>query len=999
MEKSNYMDFLREAYRFIPQERIYTDELRRLAWGTDAGFYRLIPQIIIRSKDEKEISRLLKLADSYALPVTFRAAGTSLSGQAISDSILIVAGKHWEKYTLSEDYAYITLEPGIIGQRVNEILAPYGRKFAPDPASIKSAMVGGIVMNNASGMNCGTHANSDKVMVSARIVLADGTVLDTGDPISRASFEITHRDFIRRICELRDTVCSNPKLMERIRYKYSIKNVTGLNILPFIRFDDPFDIIAHLMVGSEGTLAFLSQVTMKTEYDYPHKASAMLYFKTIKEACQAVVAMKKLQAEEGPIVKGAELLDWKSLASVDDPVFLRYKGEVSSSLLPGVEPGDESGLTAVLTETKARTAEELAANITAIETALKAFSTYIPVHFTDKPEEYSKYWAIRSGIFPSVGGTRRPGTTCLIEDVAFHIEDLPEATADLQQLIARHGYDDACIYGHALEGNYHFIINQSFSNQAEVKRYEDLMNDVKTLVVDRYDGSLKAEHGTGRNMAPFVRHEWGDEAFAIMQAVKALFDPKGLLNPGVIFNDDPQCHIKNFKPLPLLNEESSQKTVQRSESEDASGRTTEHNTVQSHSSSFMLQSSLKKVDRCIECGFCEVNCLSCGFTLSSRQRIVLQREIARLRKSGESPDRLNLLEKQYRYLGNQTCAGDGLCSMSCPMGINTGDLTHYVRQENLPHDSIGYKIGDFAANHFAGVKSALRPVLGLADFAHTLLGTKAMSGITKGMYNLFGIPQWTPAMPKAYKVSEEPTYSASDKVVYFPSCINQTMGLAKKSPVEQPLVNKMVSLLQKAGYEIIFPKDMDKLCCGTIWESKGMLDIADRKSAELEAALWEASEQGKYPVLCDQSPCLHRMRTTIKKMKLYEPAEFIYTFLRDRLDFMQTDRSVALHITCSMREMGLANTIISLARLCSTRVFVPEEIGCCGFAGDRGFTHPELNAYALRKLRPQIEAARISIGYSNSRTCEIGLTTNSGIPYVSIVYLVDQCTTAKALKN
>lgn len=813
-------------------------------------------------------------------------------------------------------------------------------------------MVGGIVMNNASGMNCGTHANSDKMLLSVRIILPDGYYLNTASQESRENFEEDHPDFLRRICELRDQVRSNKELSARIRYKYSIKNVTGLNILPFLVYDDPFDIIAHLMVGSEGTLAFLSGVTMKTEYDYPHKASAMLYFSDIKEACRAVVAMKKLVNTDGEwIVKGAELLDWKSLASVNDPT-----GE---------------GLTAVLTETKARTQEELNHNITVIEDTLKAFKTYIPVHFTDRPEEYSKYWAIRSGIFPSVGGTRPPGTTCLIEDVAFHIEDLPEATAELQQLIARHGYDDACIYGHALEGNYHFIINQSFSNEVEIKRYEALMNDIKKLVVDKYDGSLKAEHGTGRNMAPFVKQEWGEEAFAIMKAVKQLFDPKGLFNPGVIFNDDPQCHIKHFKPLsPLAIGEGSEVT--------------------------------RQIDRCIECGFCEVNCLSCGFTLSSRQRIVIQREISRLKKSGENPQLLETLSKLYRYPGNQTCAGDGLCATSCPMGINTGDLTHLLRQAELPSNSTGYKAGKFAANHFAGIKNALRPVLSLANTTHSLLGTSRMTSITRKMHNVWGLPQWTPAMPMSYKIHKKDNNKAPDaknKVVYFPSCINQTMGLAKNSPVEQPLVNKMLSLLQKAGYEVIFPPKMEKLCCGTIWESKGMLDIADSKSAELEAALWEASEQGRYPVLCDQSPCLHRMRATIQKMKLYEPAEFIYTFLRDKLEFTPTNRPVAVHITCSMRKMGLSNTLISLAGLCSTQVLVPEEVGCCGFAGDKGFTRPELNTYALRKLRPQLEKAGISIGYSNSRTCEIGLATNTGIPYVSIAYLVDQCTRPRETKE
>lgn len=937
---TKYVSFLKEIRSFVPEERIYTDELRRLAWGSDAGFYRLIPQIIIRSDSEKEISQLLALAKAKHLPVTFRAAGTSLSGQAISDSILIVAGKHWEKYDILDNGMKIRLQPGIIGQRVNDLLRPYGRKFAPDPASIKSAMVGGIVMNNASGMNCGTHANSDKMLLSARLVLADGTVLDTGDEESKKQFAEKKPEFVQKIKDLRDEVRKNVKLCERIKYKYAIKNVTGLNILPFVRFDDPFDIITHLMVGSEGTLAFLSEVTMNTEFDYPFKASAMLYFKEIKEACKAVVAMKKLVNAKGEwIVKSAELLDKKSLASVNDTT-----GE---------------NLTAILTETKASTKEELQQYIAQIEDCLKQFTTFTPVRFTDDPKEYGKFWAMRSGVFPAVGGTRKLGTTCLIEDVAFHIEDLPEATADLQDLIARHGYDDACIYGHTLEGNYHFIINQSFKTAEDVKKYERLMDDVKTLVVDKYDGSLKAEHGTGRNMAPFVRYEWGDDAFAVMKAVKELFDPDGLLNPGVIFNDDPECHVKHFKPLPLTN---------------------------------------PLVDRCIECGFCEVNCLTCGFALSSRQRIIIQREIARLKATGEDNERLKALVKGYKYWGNETCAGDGLCSTSCPMHINMGELTHVIRQQEMPEGSMGYTIGNFAANHFAGMKSALRPVLTLADTAHTVLGTKAMSALTGGMHSLLNIPLWTPAMPKAFHVDkhlEAKQPKEKNKVVYFPSCINQTMGLPHKSPEEMALVNKMVSLLNKAGYEIVFPKNMDKLCCGTIWESKGMMDIADRKSKELEEALWAASEEGKWPVLCDQSPCLHRMRETIKKMHLYEPAEFIYTFLRDRLAFTPINEPVAIHITCSMRRMGLGDTIVALAKLCSTDVFVPEEVGCCGFAGDRGFTHPEVNKYALRKLRPQLEKKGIRMGYSNSRTCEIGLTTNSGIPYESIVYLVDQCTTSK----
>ena len=929
-----YTDFLKEIQTFVPEERIYTDELRRLAWGTDASFYRLIPQIVIRSVNEQEVSSLLAVADKQGLPVTFRAAGTSLSGQTLSDSVLIVAGKYWENYTIEQNGEVIRMQPGLIGQRVNEILEPFGRKFSPDPASVKSAMIGGIIINNASGMNCGTHANSDKVLLSARIVFPDGTVLDTGNKESRAGFIAKKPDFIRKIEELRDKIRSNKSLEERIRKKYSIKNVTGLNLLPFITYDDPFDIITHLMVGSEGTLAFLSEVVMKTEHDYPYKASAMLYFEDIKEACRAVVAMKDLHNGEGEwIVKGAELLDSKSLESVKDPA--------------------GKGLTAVLTETKGDSAEELTINIDAITNCLSAFKLFTPPHFTTKEEEYAPYWQIRSGIFPSVGGTREPGTTCLIEDVAFPIQHLPEATAELQALIAKHGYSDGCIYGHALEGNFHFIINQSFSDQKEIDRYDALMNDVIKLVVDKYDGSLKAEHGTGRNMAPFVRYEWGDDAWAMMQEVKRLFDPKNLLNPGVIFNDDPQCHLRNLKPLPLTN---------------------------------------PVVDKCIECGFCEINCLTAGFTLSSRQRIIIQREISRLKATGEDNKRLQALISDFRYLGNQTCAGDGLCATSCPMHINTGDLTHQLRAEEL--SPFAHKVGAFTADHLSSIKQGLRPVLELADMAHVILGTPVLGGITSGLHKMTGMPLWTPAMPKGYRLKKKKLrdFTAPLKVVYFPSCINQAMGTARRSPDETPQVNKMISLLNKAGYEVLFPENMDNLCCGTIWESKGMEQIADRKSAELEQALLKASEQGKYPVLCDQSPCLYRMRHTMKQLKLYEPVEFINTFLLDKLTFKQTDTPVAVHVTCSMKKMGLGDQLIALAKRCSSRVLVPQEVGCCGFAGDKGFTHPEVNNYALRKLHPQIEAAGVEIGYSNSRTCEIGLTTNAGIPYVSIVYLVDQCT-------
>ena len=933
--------FLQRIKYSLPYSAICTDPLRRLAWGTDAGFYRLDPKAVLFPEREEEVCAILKAAWELEIPLTFRAAGTSLSGQAISDSVLVVAGNKWDRYRLIEDGAIIAMQPGMVGQRVEEVLHPLGRRFSPDPASIKSAMIGGIVINNASGMNCGTHANSDKVLVSARMVLADGTLLDTGDAASRKAFEASHPQLLDALKALRREVLANEKLTQRIRYKYTIKNVTGLNLLPIVSFEDPFEMMAHLLVGSEGTLAFLAEATMTTEVDMPHKASAMVYLSSIEEACRAVQQLKK-----GPVV-GVELLDRKALKSVEG------KAGMPKSLktLP-------KEATALLIETKAMEAGVLQQQIEVLHGVLAPFEKVAPYHFSTDPKEYEVWWAMRSGIFPSVGAMRAPGATCMIEDVAFHIDRLPEATAALQSVIARHGYRDGVIYGHALEGNFHFILNQSFDTPKEVARYKALIEEVVALVVDKYDGSLKAEHGTGRNMAPFVTREWGDEAFDVMKRIKALFDPKGILNPGVIFNSDPQCHLKNFKSLPLTD---------------------------------------SIVDKCIECGFCEVNCLTSGFSLSSRQRIVVRREMARLSKSGEDNKRFKKMKKLYRFLGDATCAGDGLCATSCPMEIHTGHLTHHIREANNPPGSAGWIAGGLVAKYFAGVKSVLRMALAGANMVHSVIGSACVKLVGQAIH-LVGLPLWTPTLPKRYKMKKRAEVSGGvDKgvpaVVYFPSCINQTMGVEKKSPCNMALVDKMEGLLHKAGYRVIYPKGMEKMCCGTIWESKGMPDIADHKTAELEAALWEASEGGRYPVLCDQSPCLYRMREKITSMKLYEPVEFIETFLVKRLVFHPTDTPVAIHTTCTMTKMQLAPLLLQLAQRCSSRVLVPQEVGCCGFAGDRGFSYPEINTYALRKLRPQLEAAQIKTGYSNSRTCEIGLGYNGGIPYVSIVYLVDSCTT------
>ena len=915
-----------------------TTYIQRLAWGTDAGFYRLIPQQVLHPADESQVQQIIARAHREGKHITFRAAGTSLSGQAISDSLLVVCGKKWERYEVHGAGETITLQPGIIGQRVNEILRPYGRYFTPDPASIRSAMVGGIVNNNASGMCCGTHANSYRILESARLILADGTLLDTGDASSRAEFERTHGAMLQALREMHERVLANKALAERIRRKYSIKNVTGLNILPIVEYDDPFDIIAHLLVGSEGTLAFLSSVTMRTAAIMPASASALLLFPTTQSACEAVTAMKQ-QGE----VSAAEFFDRKAMLTVEND-FPELRG------LP-----DDAG--AVLIRLDAPDAAALATKSRKLTMLLSAFELCAPANITSDKTLVSKYWAMRSGIFPAVGGTRPIGTTCLIEDIAFPIEHLAQATRDLQQLFREHNYPDAVIYGHALEGNYHFILNQRFDTPESVAQYDRMMHAVVDLVVDTYHGSLKAEHGTGRNMAPFVRREWGDEAYELMREIKRLFDPENIFNPGVIFCEDEQSYIQHIKPLPEVH---------------------------------------ALIDRCIECGFCEVNCVSCGFALSSRQRIVIQREIQRLLSVGDKRQAA-ALQKAFAGDGEELCAGDGLCSTSCPVGINVGEYIHLLREQHLSGAS--KQLGHFAGKHFAGVAGSVASALAVANGVRAVLGNTAMGGLCKGLHYMSGktFPLWTPAVPTSLKQRHiraakklstvGSLQSAVGKVVYFPSCLNQRLGAVPDSAYPSTL-EATAMLLKRAGFEVVYPEQMESLCCGTIWESKGMPDEANRKSEELRQALLQASNNGAYPVLCDQSPCLYRMRHTMAGLQLYEPVEFIQKFVLPRLTIRKIDAVVAVHPTCTTRKMHLEQALVDVAKACARDVVVPEGVGCCAFAGDKGFTHPELNKWALRHLREEIERTGATLGFSNSRTCEIGLMHHGGIPYLNIVHLV-----------
>ena len=929
--------FVRDAERLIPQDRRFNDPLSTLAFGTDASFYRLIPKLVIRVESEDEVVELLSLARRDQVSVTFRAAGTSLSGQAISDSVLIVLGDNWNAKEIRGHGMQIRLQPGVIGAQANAWLAPFGRKIGPDPASINACKIGGIVANNASGMCCGTAQNTYHTLAGLRVVLADGTRVDTEDAANIAAFRQTHAPLLEQLATLARETRANTELAAKIRHKYRLKNTTGLSLNALVDFDDPLDILSHLLVGSEGTLGFISAVTYDTVIDHPNKASALIVFPDVETCCNAVTVLKSQP------VSAVELLDRRSLRSVQDkPGMPAFVQQLSANAC------------ALLIESRAASQSLLHEQLAQIMASLSTFPVEKQVDFTEDPAENAKLWAIRKDTFPAVGAVRKTGTTVIIEDVTFPVEQLAIGVNRLIELFDKHHYDEAILFGHALEGNLHFVFTQGFNNPEEVARYQAFMDDVAQLVAVEFGGSLKAEHGTGRNMAPFVELEWGSDAYQLMWKLKRLLDPQGILNPDVVLSEDPHIHLKHLKPMPAADE---------------------------------------IVDKCIECGFCEPVCPSKGLTLSPRQRIVIWRDIQAKKNAGIDTTEL---EKAYAYQGIDTCAATGLCAQRCPVGINTGELVKKLRARTAH----SVKTADWLGNHFATTLQGARFTLHVANGARMMLGAprlaKISSALTKASKGR--VPLWTNAMPQPERAIRfsPPVKDARPRVVYLAACVSRVMGPAASDSEQMSLLDKTRGLLEKAGYQVVFPDNMDSLCCGQPFASKGYNEQAEHKRQELIGALLHASRGGLDPIYCDTSPCTLRLVQDLgeTRLDLYDPVRFIRTHLVDKLRFTPQTAPIAVHVTCSTQHLGESQALIDIARLCSTQVVIPEGIHCCGFAGDKGFTTPELNAHSLRTLKDAVQ--QCSEGVSTSRTCEIGLSQHGGIDYHGLVYLVDRVTSAQA---
>lgn len=914
-------------------------------YASDASPYRYLPQVVVLPRDVHDVQELLGYCRRSGRHATFRAAGTSLNGQSQSDGILIDVRRHWSGMSVEDDGARLRARPGSILGHAAALLRRHGRRLGPDPASSDVATIGGVLANNAGGMRCTLERDAYHTVASMTFVLPSGTVIDTAASDAEAQFVAAEPELASGLAELREQLLADSELTARVRHKFSIRNTTGYTLAALLDADTPLEIFRRLIVGSEGTLAFIAEAVIDTLPAPSVTTVTWIALPSAEEAVALVPGLVSLGAEAVELMV-APALTAAAQAFPNTPEYWKTLDPGAAALLVEFGAADPADLD----QAEARVAE-LVADADLLHR----------LDFTRDQELIELDWRIREGLLGIVGRLRPPGAAVVNEDVCFPPARIAEGAADLHALLTEHGFLPG-VAGHAAYGNLHFTLTPKLADPADRERYAAFMSDLVALVVDKYDGSLKAEHGTGINMAPFVRHEWGDKATEMMWRIKELADPHGVLAPDVVLTRDNDIHLKSFKSTPDIED------------------------VATH---------------CIECGYCEAVCPSRNVTTTPRQRIVLRREMAR---QEEGSPLLAQLQAEYEYDGIETCAADGTCAIPCPVHIDTGALVKGFRRDESTEqrERVALKI----AQRWATVEELARTAISAADIVQRAVGSKALTRLAAGARLVISndlMPAIPGAMPHGASSRPPRTSRHGAAAVYFPACVNRIFGRDPGMPRHPSLQTALVEVSARAAKPLWIPGDVAGKCCSTPWSSKGYTRGHAWMAATTCDALWSWSEHGSLPVVIDAASCTNGLlddvrnhlddehRARLEQITLLDAI----TWCADLLPYLTVTRQVgrvAVHPTCSTAHLGLSRTLEAIAGQLADEVLVPVGTTCCGTAGDRGLLHPELVRSATRDEKAALDQTPADAYLSANRTCEMGLRQATGRPYESFVFLLEELT-------
>jgi D-lactate dehydrogenase len=479
-------DLKADLIALLGKQNVLHRALDLVRFASDASPYRLIPQVVVQPRTTDDIVKLFRYCRENGRHATLRAAGTSLNGQSLSDDLLIDVRRHWYGAKVENDGFRVRARPGMILGHINAMLARHGRRLGPDPASLNACTVGGVIANNSGGMRCTVKNDAYQTVSAMTFVTPSGAVIDTSASDAEAAFERAEPELAKGLLTLREELLADRELADRVRRKYSIRNTHGYRLCALLDGETPLEIFRRLLVGSEGTLAFVAEAVIGTVPAPNETSVAWIPVPTIDEAVGLVPNLVALGATAVELMI-APALTAAGKAFANTPSYWKTLDPNAAALLVEFGAEDTQALEVLQDKVFALTAN---ANL------LHA------VEFTSVEEAIELAWHVREGLLGLVGKLRPKGSTLITEDVCFPPERLAQGARDVQELLSKHGFIPG-VAGHAAHGNLHFTLVADFSNPEDHERYAVFMKELVELVVRKHDGSLKAEHGTGLNMAPF----------------------------------------------------------------------------------------------------------------------------------------------------------------------------------------------------------------------------------------------------------------------------------------------------------------------------------------------------------------------------------------------------------------------------------------------------------------------------------------------------------------
>ena len=923
------VDALRRALQAQIQGEVRVDRVSRALYSTDASVYRIEPLAVVLPRTREDLVRVVQICGQYRCPLTMRGGGTSQSGQAIGEGVVVDTSKYLNRLIeVNVEQRWARVEPGIVLDVLNAELRPHGLRFAPDVSTASRATVGGMMANNSSGARSVLYGKTIDHVLEQEVVLSDGSVVQFGP--RPADYQPPHGT-LEAACyaQVRTLATAHRDEIAR-RYPKVLRRVGGYNLDEFV--DPRATNLAKLMVGSEGTLGVVLSATINLVPLPRAKAVLAIQFADLLQALQATPQILTHQPSAVEVMDKSILDHTRQSAALD-------------ALRRSFIEGDPGALLCV--EFYDDRADQLPARLQALEVDLRTRGFgYRYVHALDAASQ-ARIWSLReAGLGLSMAMKADAKSLSFVEDTAVPPERLRDYIERFLAIVARHG-TTAGVYAHASVGCLHVRPVVNLKTAEGVQRFEAIANDIADLVLE-FGGALSGEHGDGLVRSPFMRKMFGPVLYEAFRTIKRTFDPHGILNPGKIVDAAPMTSSLRY---------------------GAGYVTPNPPTYFDYSDYGGLGGA---VDMCSGVGACRKTaegtmCPSYMATRDEQHSTRGRANVLRLAMTGrlgeagfgdsvgDSGFGEGGLGERGVYETLDLCLECRACKAECPVGVDVARFKSEFLADYWHRHGVSLEARALGHAHTVaawGSRAAL--------VANWLAGTRAVKAINE---RVLGIDRRRTLPAFASRTLTElapPTpFGRPEALLFtdtFTNFYNPEIGVAA------------LGVLAAARVDTALARNH---CCGRPQISKGLLHEARDLAAKNADALYDDAVAGRPLVFCEPSclsavredaPALLRGEARRKAETVAEASVLFETFMLPRvgsLSLRPAPATILLHAHCHQRSMGLAPSAAALLAALPGATVTDVDAGCCGMAGSFGYTkdHYDVSrAIGERKLFPAIRS-------------------------------------------